>query len=129
MVKKTSSKKETAKNIVNKIAGWLIILTGISLLYFLFFQGDPEYLRGFLINFLFLASGIAFILLGNYIFKFERWAIIFAGIYGIFDIVNSWYLMGVSLFNFTNVFYFVLSFTPFVVIINWYLNGRKNEKK
>ena len=122
--KKNPSNKETAKNIINKISGWLIILTGISLLYFLFFQGDPEYSRGILINFIFLVSGIAFIFLGTYMFKLEKWAIILAGVYGIFDIVNNWYLVGLSLFNFTNIFYFVLSFTPFFVIINWYLNGK-----
>ena len=124
MAKKNSSKKENAKNILNKISGWLIILTGISLLYFLFFQGDPEYSRGLLVNFIFLASGIALIVLGTYMFKFERWAIVLAGVYGIFSIVNNWYLMGLSLFNFTNIFYLVLSFTPFFVIINWYVNGK-----
>ena len=76
MIKKNSLKKETIKNLLNKIAGWLVILTGISLLYFLFFQGDPEYPRKFLVSFLFLVSGIAFIILGVYMFKFEKWAIV-----------------------------------------------------
>lgn len=124
MVKKNSLKKENIKSLLNKTAGWLIILTGISLLYFLFFQGDSEYPREFLVNFLFLASGVAFIILGIYIFKLEEWAIVLAGVYGIFDIINNWYLMGIDLFNFTNVFYLVLSFTPFIVILNWYMHNK-----
>jgi len=128
MAKNISSKKETIKNLLNKIAGWLVIFSGVILLFYNFIdlKSTLEILGGFS-AFKSLIGAIGLVFLGLYVLKVEKWAVILSGVFGIASLISSRIIFrafGSGLFS-NGLLGFVLTITPYVLIINWIFYRKK----
>jgi len=125
MVNKNSSKKETMKDLLNKIAGWLVIFSGVLLIYYnlLDFSNSLEIL-GWFSPVRSIIGAIGLIFLGIYILRFEKWAVVLSGVFGISLLISSRIFGSSGLFS-QGLLFFVLSITPYVLIINWVFYRKK----
>jgi len=113
MVKKNSSRKGAWEDALNKISGWVVIALGslLTILTLTNFNTEGSLFYP-LIN---LFSYIALIFLGLYVLRFEKWAVILAGVYGIVMVLNNIWIYG--LFS-GNLFGITLDLVYFLLIFN-----------
>lgn len=110
MKKKT---KELLLDKLNRTSGWILIISGVFLLYINITGFTSELISSNIRN---IVSGIALIFLGIYVFRFEGWAIILAGIFGIVLLANSIWFSGLFSGGFIGIL-FELAY--FILILNW----------
>ena len=114
MVKKDSSRKGAWKDVLNIISGWVVIALGSLLTILTLINFNTE--LGLFYPLINLFSSIALIFLGLYVLRFEKWAVVLAGVYGIVMVLNNMWIYG--LFS-GNLFGVTLDLAYFLLIINW----------
>lgn len=117
--------KKTKRNLLNKlnrISGWILIALG-SVFFLVSLPTFNSEISLFypLINIL---SSVALIFLGIYVFRFEEWAIVLAGVYGLVSfVINSW-TWGLFSGGFRGIMFEI---AYLILILNWWVLN-KNDK-
>ena len=118
------NKKNLLENL-NRVSGWLVLLSGALLIYYnLIDFSDSLEILGWFSPVRAIIGAIGLIFLGIYVLKFEKWAVVLSGIFGISLLISSWVFGSSGLFS-QGLLFFVLSITPYVLIINWIFYRKK----
>jgi len=106
--------KKKHKELLNKISGWIVIYLGISFIYNL--------ISGLSEGFTPLLLGVGLILLGAYVLRAERWAIILSGVYAVALTINLW---AISKLIGSGWIILLSNIPSYVLIINWWVSESK----
>lgn len=112
--------KKKYKDLLNKVSGYIVILAGILMIFNLFKSGLGS------LKFLNIFFGIALIFLGTYVLKYEKWAVILSGVYGIALLINMYSLTKLVGWN---ALILILHIPMFILIINWSVFFHENDKQ
>jgi len=117
----TKKIKNTKRDLLNKISGYVVIVLGVVFLYYSLSTFGKEISLFFpIVNSL---SSVALIFLGVYVLRVEKWAIILAGVYGVASLINGWWMLGL----FSGFRGVLFDISHIVLIINWWISN-KNDK-
>jgi hypothetical protein len=118
------------KDLLNKVSGWLVILSGTLLFIYnlIDIKSTLEILGGFSL-FKALLGAVGLVFIGIYVLRFEKWAVILSGVFGITSLIHSRMLFGFiggggGLFS-GGLLGFVLGITPYLLIVNWIFYRKK----
>lgn len=107
-------KEKKYRNLLNSISGYIVIFLGASLLYNFFSSLTSELSSSFIT----VIFGIGLIFLGIYVLRFEKWAIVLSGIYGIALLINMWFI---ARFIGGGLMILITNIPTFILVINWWL--------